>query len=73
MIDTKYISVSKTIRYDVQDVMNALTELGINENPTIDDAIEMIEKWCRDDFSCGYGHEADLTELVFTDDNGNEL
>lgn len=68
----KYIKVTKEILYDVEICVSELKENGIAE-PTFEEVIERIETLCEDDFSCGWGHVADLNELVFTDEGGNPL
>lgn len=66
------VNVMKVITYDVADVLTHLHEDGIDD-PDIGQVVELIERWCLDDFSCGFGHEADMSELRFTDEDGNEI
>ena len=35
--------------------------------------MEYVETMAKDDFSCGWGHEANVRELLFQDENGNPL
>lgn len=65
-----HINVTKAITYDVATCIEQLKEDGI-ENPTYEEVLEHIEGLCEDDFSCGWGHTADLKELIFTDENGD--
>lgn len=69
----KRVTVTKSITYDVERIIADLKEQGM-ENPTYDDAIEMIEEFVKDDFSCGWGHEANVRDLTFIDpDTGEEI
>lgn len=41
---------------------------------TLEDVIERIEELAKtDDFSCGWGHQVDISNLLFTDEEGNSL
>jgi len=66
------INVTKVLTYDCQQIVSDLVAQGM-ENPTFEDVLGMIEEWVKDDFSCGYGHEASLRDLIFTDENGEEI
>jgi hypothetical protein len=66
------INVTKVVTYDVPDIITKLIEQGM-KNPTIDDVVEMVEEWVKDDFSCGWGHQADVRDLIFTNEDGEEL
>jgi len=66
------INVTKVVTYDVPDIITKLIEQGM-ENPIIDDVVEMVEEWVKDDFSCGWGHQADVRDLIFTNEDGEEL
>lgn len=68
----KRITVSKVISYDVADIV-AMLRADNGSEPTIEDVIEQIEEWVQDDFSCGWGHKASVKELIFTDENGEEV
>jgi hypothetical protein len=35
--------------------------------------MERIESYCEDDFSCGWGHKNEIDDLIFTDQDGNEI
>lgn len=66
-----YINVSKTITYDIEQIVeNWLKDNG--RIPTEEEVVELIEEWTKDDFSCGWGHQANPKELIWTDDNGKE-
>lgn len=43
------------------------------DDVTLDDVMSVIEDWVKDDFGCGWGHDAGLGDLIFQDENGNEL
>lgn len=66
-----YINVAKHVTYDVVRIVENLIEEGI----TVDEesVMERVEHYAKDDFSCGFGHEARLKDLVFTDEHGEEL
>lgn len=68
----EYINVTKTISYNVNDIINML-RADLKKEPDIDDVITQVEEWALDDFSCGWGHQARIKELIFTDENGEEL
>jgi len=71
------INVIKTITYETEHIYNQILqdnressdgELDID----LDDIIEMIHHYAEDDFSCGWGHKADMNDLIFQDENGEE-
>ena len=64
------INVMKLVTYDVESVRQQI--VGDDENVTLDEIIERIHLYAKDDFSCGYGHEVNLRDLIFTDENGEE-
>lgn len=39
---------------------------------TMEDVMEVIYEYAKDDLSCGWGHEVRIKELIFQDDRGNE-
>jgi hypothetical protein len=60
------INVIKTITYEVGPLRReASNDLGI-ELDTVDDILEYIEEWVAEDFG-------GLSNLIFQDENGNEL
>lgn len=67
----KRVTVIKSITYDVEQIIADLKAQG-KEDATYDDAIEMIEEFVKDDFSCGWGHEADTDGLTYIDPDTNE-
>ena len=70
------ITVSKVITYDVEQVIQQLREdnrdITKELEITIDDVINQIQEMARDDFSCGWGHQADISDLIFMDEAGDE-
>ena len=70
------ITVTKVITYDVESVKQQIItdnkELGESKEVTLEDVIEMIHEYAKDDFSCGWGHYADLGDLIFQDETGEE-
>ena len=71
------INVTKVVTYDVAEIIKSMRELGgIDEDkePTLEDILWLVEDWVKDDFSCGHGHKLmTLDELIFQDENGNDL
>ena len=68
------INVMKVITYDVSEVIETIKDARNNDDEiTIDDVMEYVQNMVKDDFSCGWGHEANLRELIFQDENGNDL
>jgi len=65
------INVTKVVSYDVPELIKSLHELGgIEEGktPTLDDILWLIEDWAKDDFN-----QKTLDDLIFQDENGEEL
>lgn len=69
------INVMKVVTYDVQKIVEDVHECHGTpfEDITIEDCLTWISDWVADDFSCGYGHTADTGDLIFQDENGEEL
>lgn len=74
-MDTDYperITVTKSITYDLTLIANDLEQIN-GKKPTEDEIIEIVEEYAKDDFSCGWGHQADLKDLIFINaDTGDE-
>lgn len=66
-----YINVAKHVTYDVVRIVEHLIEEGIVVDE--ESVMERVEGYVKDDFSCGWGHEAHLKDLVFTDEHGEEI
>lgn len=66
------INAIKTITYTVSDIVTKLLE----DNPDIKidmvDVMTVIEDYAKDDFGCGWGHDTDINEIIFQDENGEE-
>lgn len=66
----------KTVSYDVETVyQNILSDNRASDGEleiTFEDVMNVIESYVIDDFSCGWGHPANLKDIVFVDDDGNE-
>ena len=68
------INVMKVVTYDVQEVIHTIKDARNNDDDvTMDDVMACVETMAKDDFSCGWGHEANVRELLFQDENGNPL
>lgn len=84
----EHITVMNVVTYNVQDVIAQIVEdressvwIDGNNNTggqpkttevTMEDVIERIQEYAKDDLSCGWGHEVRIKELVFQDERGNE-
>lgn len=66
-----YITAIKSVRYDIESIRDSIRDYN-NEDPTFDDVLQMIYEYAKDDFSCGWGHEARIKDLVFIDSDGEE-
>lgn len=73
----QYINVMKVHSYDVGQIVDEIKEARKWETTqneiTIDDVMEYVQNLAKDDFSCGWGHEANVRDLIFQDENGNDL
>ena len=70
------INVMKVVTYDVARIQEAIHEENPEKNLddiTIEDCLARIEDWVSSDFACGYGHEVNTGDLIFQDENGEEL
>jgi hypothetical protein len=68
------VNVTKVVTYRVADIVkDIVAEREDTEDVTIGEVLERIEEYVKDDFSCGWGHEADTDELIYTNENGEEL
>lgn len=70
----KHINVMKVVTYYVDEIVRGIAEgMGMSpESIPLEAVVEKIEDLAKWDMSCGYGHEARLKDLIFTDDQGNE-
>lgn len=71
------INVIKVVSYDVESIrQNIISDNRGSDGElkiTMEDIMEMVENFAKDDLSCGWGHEADIGDLIFQDENGNDL
>ena len=70
------INVTKVVSYDVAKIVDDIIESGSDTNKetvTLWDIMQHIEAWIEDDFSCGNGHTTNTSDLIFQDENGEEL
>jgi hypothetical protein len=68
------INVMRVISYDVQQIVNELIEAGQADGTiTLADVTEYISDAVAEDFSCGYGHIANTRDLIWQDQNGEEV
>ena len=66
------INVMKVVSYDVAKIVADLVEEG-ESNITLWDVMQKVEPLLEEDFGCGYGHTADTSDLIFQDENGEDL
>jgi hypothetical protein len=70
------INVTKVISYNVEKIIDQIHEdnrdSGKEIKITLNDVIEMITEMAKDDFSCGWGHRTDVSDLIFQDEAGDE-
>jgi hypothetical protein len=72
------INVMKVVTYDVAKIIEDIGEAKYEgDKPvselTVEDLLEWISPWVENDFSCGHGHEAHTRDLIFHDENGEDL
>lgn len=68
------INVMKVVSYDVADIVQRMTENDTEPTKiTLWDVMQQIEAWIEEDFGCGFGHTADTSNLIFQDEDGDEL
>ena len=67
------INVMKVLTYDFQKISDDMFEATGLRPITAAEAVDWIEDWVREDFGCGHGHEPALRDLIFQDENGEEL
>lgn len=65
----KVVTITRSFTYDVEEVINTLKEVLDTDSPTWEDVEELINGWVHDDMSSNIGRN----ELVWTDEEGNEL
>jgi len=66
------INVTKVVTYDVEQITRELKEQG-NTDISLQDILDYIDGWVNEDFGCGFGHENNLGDLIFQDQDGEEL
>jgi len=71
------INVIKTMTYETESIYNQILQDNRESSDgeleiELDDIIEMIHNYAKDDFSCGFGHQGYINDLIFIDENGEE-
>ena len=70
------INVTKVLTYDTEIIYEQILEDNRASDGDLDieldDIIEKIYTYAKDDFSCGFGHSAVIRDLIFQDENGEE-
>ena len=67
------INVMKVVTYDFQKISDDMFEATGLRPINATEAVDWIEDWVIEDFGCGYGHQPNLRDLIFQDENGEEL
>jgi hypothetical protein len=67
------INVMKVVTYDFQKVSDDMFEATGLRPIHVAEAVDWIENWVLEDFGCGYGHAPVLRDLIFQDENGEDL
>jgi hypothetical protein len=72
----KRITAHKVITYDTEIAYEQILEERKEDKDdtpvTFEDVVERILELAKVDFSCGWGHQADITDLIITDENGDD-
>lgn len=66
------IIAQHAITYYVPDIRADMAAVNDGVEPTLDEVIEQIYMYVKDDFSCGFGHLAPMSEIVVFDPDGEE-
>lgn len=68
------INVMRLVSYDVQQITNDLIEAGQEDGTVVlSDIVDYIEDLVAEDFGCGYGHTANTKDLIWQDENGEDI
>lgn len=69
------INVSRVITYDTARVLEIINEdTGVNPSEiSLNEILERIEEWAAQDFGCDWGHTVRVDDLIYQDQNGEEL
>jgi hypothetical protein len=62
----------KVVTYDVGSMLIDLQDLGHKE-VSLETVVAKVEDYAREDFSCGWGHTANISDLIWTNEDGVEL
>lgn len=62
----KYINVSKLFMFDVADICETLAVKGGNNDPSLDDIMEVVEAEAQEIFGS-------LHRLIYTNEDGEEI
>jgi hypothetical protein len=67
------INVMKVVTYDFQKISDDMFEATGLRPIHVAEAVDWIEDWVLEDFGCGHGHAPALRDLIFQDENGEDL
>lgn len=72
-----HINATQVVTYTVNDIVQQILEErnGADETleVTLDDVLERVYKYAESDFACEWGHTSELTNVVFTDNEGSPV
>lgn len=66
------IIAQHTLTYNVGDIKDQMTADNEGKVPTLEEVIDRIYEYIKSDFSCGWGHEAPMKEIIVFDQDGEE-
>jgi hypothetical protein len=72
------INVTRVISYDVAKVVENIIEdrtssTWVDSKGSSGGQPKTLEVTREDEFSCGWGHNNEIDDLIFTDQDGNEI
>lgn len=65
------ITAQRSVTYTVSDVRDNLRSV-MEREPTLEEVIDQIYSYVKDDLSCGWGHEVNMREVIVFDEDGDE-
>jgi len=66
------ITAQRSVTYDVETIRADLKNVNDGKEPTLEEVINQIHMYIKDDLSCGWGHEIPMRDVVVFDEDGEE-
>lgn len=66
------ITAQRSVTYDVESIRADLRDINDGKEPTLEEVIDQIYMYIKDDLSCGWGHEIPMREVIVFDEDGEE-